>query len=61
MPGGQFTNLKEQARSLGLESRWHEVARTYADVNRMFGDIVKVTPSLARWWATWRWPWCRRG
>jgi pyruvate carboxylase len=45
MPGGQFTNLKEQARSLGLESRWHEVARTYADVNQMFGDIVKVTPS----------------
>jgi pyruvate carboxylase len=45
MPGGQFTNLKEQARSLGLESRWHEVARTYADVNLMFGDIVKVTPS----------------
>ncbi len=45
MPGGQFTNLKEQARSLGLESRWHEVAQTYADVNMMFGDIVKVTPS----------------
>ena len=45
MPGGQFTNLKEQARSLGLEDRWHEVARTYADVNQMFGDIVKVTPS----------------
>ena len=45
MPGGQFTNLKEQARSLGLESRWHEVAQAYADVNRMFGDIVKVTPS----------------
>ena len=45
MPGGQFTNLKEQARSLGLEARWHEVARTYADVNQMFGDIVKVTPS----------------
>ncbi len=45
MPGGQFTNLKEQARSLGLESRWHEVAQMYADVNRMFGDIVKVTPS----------------
>jgi pyruvate carboxylase len=45
MPGGQFTNLKEQARSLGLESRWHEVAQTYADVNQMFGDIVKVTPS----------------
>lgn len=45
MPGGQFTNLKEQARSLGLETRWHEVAQMYADVNRMFGDIVKVTPS----------------
>lgn len=45
MPGGQFTNLKEQARSLGLEMRWHEVAKAYADVNMMFGDIVKVTPS----------------
>ncbi len=45
MPGGQFTNLKEQARSLGLETRWHEVARAYHDVNLMFGDIVKVTPS----------------
>ncbi|WP_298913091.1 pyruvate carboxylase [uncultured Roseobacter sp.] len=45
MPGGQFTNLKAQAASLGLEDRWPEVARTYADVNQMFGDIVKVTPS----------------
>ncbi len=45
MPGGQFTNLKEQARSLGLETRWHEVAQTYSDANQMFGDIVKVTPS----------------
>ena len=45
MPGGQFTNLKAQARSMGLEERWHEVAQTYADVNAMFGDIVKVTPS----------------
>ncbi|MFP7673637.1 pyruvate carboxylase [Marivita sp. S0852] len=45
MPGGQFTNLKAQARSMGLEDRWHEVAQTYADVNQMFGDIVKVTPS----------------
>ncbi|MBU2961792.1 pyruvate carboxylase [Citreicella sp. C3M06] len=45
MPGGQFTNLKAQARSMGLEERWHEVAQTYADVNKMFGDIVKVTPS----------------
>jgi len=45
MPGGQFTNLKEQARSLGLAPRWHEVAQAYADVNDMLGDIVKVTPS----------------
>ena len=45
MPGGQFTNLKAQARSMGLEERWHEVAEMYAEVNQMFGDIVKVTPS----------------
>ncbi|MFA3918055.1 pyruvate carboxylase [Ruegeria hyattellae] len=45
MPGGQFTNLKAQARSMGLEERWHDVAQMYSDVNRMFGDIVKVTPS----------------
>ena len=45
MPGGQFTNLKAQARSLGLEERWPAVAQAYAEANRMFGDIVKVTPS----------------
>jgi pyruvate carboxylase len=45
MPGGQFTNLKEQARSIGLEARWHDVARAYHDANMLFGDIVKVTPS----------------
>ena len=45
MPGGQFSNLREQARALGLADRWHEVASTYAEVNRMFGDIVKVTPT----------------
>ncbi|MEM8811350.1 MAG: pyruvate carboxylase [Pseudomonadota bacterium] len=45
MPGGQFTNLRAQARSLGLEERWHDVARAYADVNQMFGDIIKVTPT----------------
>ena len=45
MPGGQFTNLKEQARSLGLDTRWHEVARAYRAANDIFGDIVKVTPS----------------
>ncbi|MEW6582194.1 MAG: pyruvate carboxylase [Actinomycetota bacterium] len=45
MPGGQYTNLRQQARALGIEHRWREVARAYADVNRMFGDIVKVTPT----------------
>ena len=45
MPGGQYTNLKEQAEAMGLGSRWHEIARAYASVNLAFGDIVKVTPS----------------
>jgi pyruvate carboxylase len=45
LPGGQFTNLKEQAAAMGLGERWPEVARTYAEVNQLFGDIVKVTPS----------------
>lgn len=45
MPGGQYTNLREQARSMGLEHRWSDVSRAYAEVNRMFGDIVKVTPT----------------
>ena len=45
MPGGQFTNLKEQAESMGLGGRWPEIARMYRDVNMAFGDIVKVTPS----------------
>ncbi len=45
MPGGQYTNLKEQAESMDLGGRWPEVARMYADVNFAFGDIIKVTPS----------------
>ena len=45
MPGGQYTNLYQQARALGLSDRWTEVCRVYADVNQMFGDIVKVTPT----------------
>ena len=46
MPGGQYTNLKQQARALGIgDDRWHLVAEMYAQVNKMFGDIVKVTPS----------------
>jgi pyruvate carboxylase len=45
MPGGQYTNLKEQAASMGLGHRWPEISRTYMEVNQLFGDIVKVTPS----------------
>ena len=45
MPGGQYTNLKEQAAAMGLLSRWPEIEKMYADVNQLFGDIVKVTPS----------------
>ncbi len=45
MPGGQYTNLYQQAQALNLENRWSEVCRVYADVNRLFGDIVKVTPT----------------
>jgi pyruvate carboxylase len=45
MPGGQYTNLYEQARALGLADRWTDICRTYAEVNQLFGDIVKVTPT----------------
>ncbi|GIX00458.1 MAG: pyruvate carboxylase [Pirellulaceae bacterium] len=45
MPGGQYTNLYQQARALGLADRWADVCRMYADVNKMLGDIVKVTPT----------------
>jgi pyruvate carboxylase len=45
IPGGQFTNLREQAAAMGLGHRWREVETTYAEVNQLFGDIVKVTPS----------------
>ncbi|MAA75261.1 MAG: pyruvate carboxylase [Salinisphaeraceae bacterium] len=45
MPGGQYSNLREQARSMGLTRRWPEISRAYADVNRLFGNIVKVTPT----------------
>ena len=45
MPGGQSTNLYQQARALGLADRWKEVCRAYAEANQLLGDIVKVTPS----------------
>lgn len=45
MPGGQYTNLKEQATGMGMAARWPEIAHAYAEVNQLCGDIVKVTPS----------------
>jgi pyruvate carboxylase len=45
IPGGQYTNLREQAAAMGLGHRWREVEQMYAQVNQLFGDIVKVTPS----------------
>jgi pyruvate carboxylase len=45
IPGGQYTNLREQAAAMGLGHSWREVERTYGEVNQLFGDIVKVTPS----------------
>ncbi len=45
MPGGQYTNLREQARALGLERRWRDVEKAYAAVNDLFGDVIKVTPT----------------
>jgi len=45
MPGGQYTNLFEQARSMGLADQWRRICDVYAGVNQLFGDIVKVTPT----------------
>lgn len=45
MPGGQYSNLQQQAKGVGLDDRWNEVKEMYRRVNDMFGDIVKVTPS----------------
>ncbi len=45
IPGGQYSNLKPQAQALGLEDRFHEITKMYAEVNTLFGNIVKVTPS----------------
>ncbi len=45
MPGGQYTNLREQARAMGLAQRWEQVEACYAQVNLLFGDIIKVTPT----------------
>lgn len=45
MPGGQYSNLQQQAKGVGLGNRWDEVKKMYRTVNDMFGDVVKVTPS----------------
>ncbi len=45
IPGGQYSNLKSQSRALGLEDKFHKVTQMYGEVNEMFGDIIKVTPS----------------
>jgi pyruvate carboxylase len=45
IPGGQYSNLRAQAEGLGIGDGWDAVKRAYADVNRLFGDIPKVTPS----------------
>lgn len=45
MPGGQYTNLQQQAKAVGLDDEWDKVKKMYAVVNQLFGDIVKVTPS----------------
>jgi pyruvate carboxylase len=45
IPGGQYANLFQQAKALGMGAQWPEICRTYAVVNELFGDIVKVTPS----------------
>lgn len=45
MPGGQYSNLQQQAKGVGLGDRWDEVKKMYSDVNLLFGDVIKVTPS----------------
>ncbi|MGE7836246.1 pyruvate carboxylase [Viridibacillus arvi] len=45
MPGGQYSNLQQQAKGVGLGDRWEEVKSMYSRVNLLFGDVVKVTPS----------------
>ncbi|OUL61980.1 pyruvate carboxylase [Flavobacterium sp. AJR] len=45
IPGGQYSNLKPQAYSLGLETRMTAIKQAYQDANSLLGDIIKVTPS----------------
>ena len=45
MPGGQYSNLKAQADSLGLQDEFDSVKENYQKANKILGDIIKVTPS----------------
>lgn len=45
MPGGQYSNLKAQAESMGLEGNFETIKENYRLANELFGDIIKVTPS----------------
>ena len=50
MPGGQYSNLQQQAKMVGAGDRWTDIKRKCTtQVNMMFGDIIKVTPSLLKW------------
>ncbi len=45
IPGGQYSNLRPQARGLGLEDQFETIKKNYVVANELFGDIIKVTPS----------------
>jgi pyruvate carboxylase len=45
IPGGQYSNLRPQARALGLEEKFDTIKYNYREANLLFGDLVKVTPS----------------
>ncbi|GAB2531821.1 pyruvate carboxylase [Rufibacter soli] len=45
IPGGQYSNLRPQAQALGLGEKWELIKQTFTEVNQLFGDVIKVTPS----------------
>lgn len=45
IPGGQYSNLRPQARGLGIEDKFETIKQNYKDANDMFGGLIKVTPS----------------
>ena len=58
MPGGQYSNLQQQAKGVGLGDRWNEVKEMYSRVNHLFGDIVKLRRHLKSS-GIWRFTWCK--